>query len=91
MLKFEIKYEKEPDATITMSRLMEDILGIEEGGDGPKKSAVLQFESINMKDYKIEFNANDRWDVRENMLRLVKAIEEMSWVNSVIEVKRTKK
>ena len=91
MLKFEIKFEKEPDADISMSRMMEDIIGIEEGGDGPKKSAVLQFESINMKDYKIEFNANDRWDVKENLLKMVKAVEEMSWVNAVIEVKRSKK
>jgi len=91
MLKFEIKFEKEPDILISMSKMIEDIIGIEEGGDGPKKSAVLQFESINMKDYKIEFNANDRWDVKENLLKMVRAIEEMPWVNAVIEVKRSKK
>ena len=94
MLKFEIKFEKEPEEELSMSKIMEDLIAIEErteDGKGKGKSVILQFESLNMKDYKIEWNSNDKWDVKENLVRLVKAIESLSWVNAVIEVKRTKK
>jgi len=94
MMKVEIKFERKSTTGLSMSQMMEDIMTIEETplpGSKERKPLVLQWEDINLKDNKVEFNSSDSWDVKENMLKLVKAIEAFSWVESIISIKRSKK
>ena len=93
-IKLEIKYEKKTETELKMSQLMEDLIGVEEKPEEGKtkgKPLVMQFESISLKDSKIEFFCSEAWDRKENIIRLIKEIEAFVWVDEVIDFKRTKK
>ena len=92
MIKVEFKIEQDPEQDVSMSRMIEDMVALNEGEEQtPRKSAVLQFEEVNLKDGKVTFNCNERWDVKENLVSLIKQVEALPWVHKIIEFKRSKK
>jgi len=94
MLNFKIKYEENSENAKPMSEMMKDLIAIEERADesSPKrKAAILMLEEMNKKDSSMSFRSNDEWDKKENMIHLIESIEKLTWIHSVIEIKREKK
>ena len=91
MLKVEFKIEQNPEQDVPMSKMIEDMISLNEGDEVKRKSAVLQFEEVDSKDGKVIFNCNESWDVKENLINLIKQIESLTWVHKITNFKRSKK